>query len=178
MNGNQTIYLAGGCFWCTEAVFSKVKGVLASYSGYSGGSIKNPCYREVCQGITGHAECIKLEYDGDVINLNSILAIFFATHDPTTLNRQGYDIGTQYRSAIFYTNEEQKEIVTNFISELVDQAVFEKPIVTEITPFEAFYLAESEHQQYYELNSNERYCSAVISPKLNYLKNQFTDLLL
>ena len=105
MNGNQTIYLAGGCFWCTEAVFSKVKGVLASYSGYSGGSIKNPCYREVCQGITGHAECIKLEYDADVINLNSILAIFFATHDPTTLNRQGYDVGTQYRSAIFYTSE-------------------------------------------------------------------------
>ena len=178
MNGNQTIYLAGGCFWCTEAVFSKVKGVLASYSGYSGGSIKNPCYREVCQGITGHAECIKLEYDADVINLNSILAIFFATHDPTTLNRQGYDIGTQYRSAIFYTNEEQKEIVTNFISELVDQAVFEKPIVTVITPFEAFYLADLEDQQYYELNSNDTYCSVVFSPKLNYLKNQFTDLLL
>lgn len=178
MNGNQTIYLAGGCFWCTEAVFSKVKGVLEVHSGYAGGFVKNPCYREVCNGTTGHAECVEVVFDTSIISLDIILAIFFATHDPTTLNRQGYDVGTQYRSAIFFTENGQKEMVDSFIKRLEEKAVFDSKIVTQIKSFEAFYKAEPEHHQYYERNSNERYCSIVISPKLNHLKEQFSSYLL
>lgn len=177
MNGNQTIYLAAGCFWCTEAVFSKVKGVVDVQSGYSGGFVKNPCYREVCNGTTGHAECIQLKYDPTQIELNQLFAIFFATHDPTTLNRQGYDVGTQYRSAIFYTTERQRAIATEYIEKLENQKAFDSPIVTEVTPFNAFYPAESEHHKYYELHSEARYCTAVILPKLNHLELQFAPFL-
>lgn len=168
---------AGGCFWCTEAVFQRLKGVEHVKSGYTGGFIKNPPYREVCTGRTGHAEGIQFDYNPVVITYQELLEIFFSTHDPTTLNRQGNDVGTQYRSAIFYTTENQKLIAEAFIQQLESLAVFDKPIVTEVVPLEVFYDAEADHHNYYNENSDQRYCQYIINPKINKLKDYFTSKL-
>ena len=162
--------MAGGCFWCTEAVFTDVPGVLSIRSGFSGGHIKNPAYREVCQGRTGHAECIELCYNPEQLELNEILDLFFKTHDPTTLNRQGHDVGEHYRSAIFCTSDLQRKAVEGYISELEGSGVFKNPIVTQIKGFSAFYPAEVEHQEYYKNNPFQPYCQYVIKPKLNIKK--------
>ncbi len=173
----QTAVFAGGCFWCTEAVFQRVEGVHKVISGYTGGTIKNPAYREITTGRTGHAEAIQVEFDADIINFEELLEIFFMTHDPTTLNSQGADRGTQYRSAIFYTNPEQKKIAEQTIENLTNQKAFEAPIVTEVTASGAFYNAEDYHQNYYNQNSSQGYCQFVIHPKLNKLNTTFKNKL-
>lgn len=161
-----------GCFWCTEAIFQRLEGVEVVRSGFSGGHIKNPAYREVVSGRTGHAEVIELTYDADKISFVELLEVFFATHDPTTLNRQGYDVGTQYRSAVFYHDEQQKLEAEAMIQALTQAEVFDDPIVTEVTEFDAFYEADDYHQNYYNDNKNQPYCVAVINPKLDkFLKN-------
>ena len=170
----EKIVLAGGCFWCTEAVFDGVPGVISAVSGFSGGHIKNPAYREVCQGRTGHAECTELTYNPEELALEKILALFFKTHDPTTLNRQGHDVGTHYRSAIFYTSEDQKSKVDSFINVLLQEKVYKDPIFTEVTPFQSFYPAEIEHQEYYKNNPYQPYCQFVIKPKLEKKKECLT----
>jgi peptide-methionine (S)-S-oxide reductase len=167
----------GGCFWCTEAVFDELRGVKSVVSGYAGGSTKNPSYEEVCGGRTGHAEVIKIEFDPDEIAFKDLLTVFFATHDPTTLNRQGNDVGTQYRSAIFYANEEQKREAEAFIKELNDSKSFGKPVVTTLEPLGEFYEAEDYHQKYYANNPYQPYCQYMIPPKLNKLHKQFGALL-
>lgn len=171
----DTITLGAGCFWCVEAIFDQLNGVTSVVSGYSGGKIKNPTYKEVCTGKTGHAEVCQLTYDLDVITLKEILEVFFQTHDPTTLNRQGADIGTQYRSAVFYHNESQKEIAEEIISELNKAGVWSSPIVTEVTAFSIFYPAEDYHQEYFENNSDQPYCRAVIQPKVEKFQKVFRD---
>lgn len=173
---NSIAYFAGGCFWCTEAVFQRLHGVNEVVSGYMGGSIKHPAYREICTGRTGHAEGIKVSFDPNVIRYLDLLHVFFATHDPTTLNRQGNDIGTQYRSAIFYVDEMQKTIAEKCISDLQD-STFDNPIVTQLQAEQPFYKAEEEHQNYYNTNSEQPYCSFVISPKVAQLKKSFKHLL-
>lgn len=173
----QIATFAGGCFWCTEAVFNRLKGVKNVKSGYTGGFIKNPPYREVCSGRTGHAEGVQVFYDGNQIDYVQLLEVFFATHDPTTLNRQGNDVGSQYRSAIFYNSEHQKELAEKFIAFLEDKHVFSSPIVTEINKLEVFYEAEDYHQEYYDNNSKEPYCQFIIEPKLKKLSALFKDKL-
>lgn len=168
---------AGGCFWCTETLFSRIKGVKTVLPGYTDGHVKNPAYREVCTGRTGHAECIQLEYDPEQISFASLLEVFFDTHNPTTLNRQGADVGTQYRSGIYCHDEEQMAMAKKMIIELTDNKVFNAPIVTEVKLFDVFYPAEIEHQDYYNLNSNQPYCSAVISPKLKKFLHQHSSKL-
>ncbi|NQY07080.1 MAG: peptide-methionine (S)-S-oxide reductase MsrA [Flavobacteriaceae bacterium] len=168
---------ASGCFWCTEAVFLRLKGVEKVVSGYTGGFVKNPPYREVCEGSTGHAEGIHIQYDEQVITYQELLEVFFATHDPTTLNRQVYDVGTQYRSAIFYHSEEQKKAANEYIAYLNMSNVFPDPIVTEVTAFEVFYEAEEEHQDFYNNNQEMRYCQVIIDPKLNKLNKLFKEKL-
>ena len=178
MNKNlSTATFANGCFWCTEAVFQRFKGVYNVRSGYTGGTIKNPPYREVCQGRTGHAEAIQLDYDADSISYQELLEIFFTTHDPTTLNRQGNDVGTQYRSAIFYHSEEQKQQAENFITLLDKEGVFASKIVTEVTEAKPFYLAEEDHHSYYNSNKEQGYCRFIIDPKINKIKTLFKDKL-
>lgn len=169
----KNIYLAGGCFWCTEAVFKRIKGVSNVISGYTGGTIKNPAYREVCSGRTGHAEAISLCYDTIQISLTELLTIFFTTHDPTTLNRQGNDCGTQYRSGIYYTSDDQKEMIVQLINQLSAMKIYDQAIVTEVKAATTFYPAEIEHQDFYDQNSNHPYCQAFISPKLEKLKHLF-----
>ncbi|MFZ2429782.1 MAG: peptide-methionine (S)-S-oxide reductase MsrA [Lutibacter sp.] len=169
--------LANGCFWCTEAIFQRLNGVEKVTSGYSGGKVKNPTYNDVTSGETGHAEVIQIQFNPSVITFQEILDVFFATHDPTTLNRQGYDVGTQYRSAIFYHSTAQKEVAETFIKALTEAKVFDKKIVTEVTPFEAFYEAESYHQNYYNNNKNQGYCIAVINPKLDKFIKKYKDKL-
>ncbi|WP_109853377.1 peptide-methionine (S)-S-oxide reductase MsrA [Aquimarina sp. AU58] len=176
-NNFETAVFAGGCFWCTEAVFQRLKGVVKVVSGYTGGSIKNPAYREITTGRTGHAEAIKIEYDPKCIGYQELLEVFFATHDPTTLNRQGADRGTQYRSAIFYINEQQQQTAEQVIRTLEDESVFDNPIVTEVTALGAFYNAETYHQDYYNQNSSQGYCQFVINPKLNKLNTTFKNKL-
>lgn len=172
----QTATIAGGCFWCTEAVFQEVKGVETIVSGYIGGTVPGtPTYREVCSGLTGHAEAIQLTFDTTVISFKEILIIFMATHDPTTLNRQGADVGTQYRSAIFYHDEEQKQTAEAVINELSEY--YYDPIVTELAAAETFYKAEAEHQNYYRQHTQQGYCSYVITPKLTKLRKLFADKL-
>ena len=161
--------LANGCFWCTEAIFKRLKGVKSVLPGYSGGTVKNPTYNEVCTGRTGHAESIQIEFDSKVIPYEKILDIFWHTHDPTTLNRQGNDIGTQYRSAIFYHTKEQKEIAENSKKELEKKGIYKDPIVTEISPFENFYVAEDYHKNYYENHRDAPYCNFIIDPKMRKL---------
>jgi peptide-methionine (S)-S-oxide reductase len=161
--------LANGCFWCTEAIFKRLKGVKSVLPGYSGGTVKNPTYNEVCTGRTGHAESIQMEFDSKVIPYEKILDIFWHTHDPTTLNRQGNDIGTQYRSAIFYHTKEQKEIAENSKKELEKKGIYKDPIVTEISPFENFYVAEDYHKNYYENHRDAPYCNFIIDPKMRKL---------
>lgn len=174
----ETITLGGGCFWCTEAIFQQLKGVLSVTSGYSGGTVKNPGYREVCTGTTGHAEVIQITYDPKKVSLAEILEVFFKTHDPTTLNRQGGDEGTQYRSVIFYRSEEQRKVAEDIKSGLDKSGAFNDPIVTEITPFKEFYKAEDYHQNYYNDNKDKNpYCSYVIVPKVEKFKKYFADKL-
>lgn len=169
--------LANGCFWCTEAIFQRLNGVEKVTSGYSGGKVINPSYNEVTSGETGHAEVIQIQFNPSVITFQEILDVFFATHDPTTLNRQGYDVGTQYRSAIFYHSSTQKEVAEAFIKALTEAKVFDKKIVTEVTDFDAFYEAEAYHQNYYNNNKNQGYCVAVINPKLDKFIKKYKDKL-
>ena len=166
-----------GCFWCSEAVFEEVKGVVNVVSGYSGGSVINPSYREVCTGRTGHAEVVQIKYDPSVVSYQELLNIFFKTHDPTSLNRQGADVGTQYRSVIFYHNENQKNEALQTIQNLDNSGAYDKKIVTEVEPFKNFYMAEEYHQDYYKKNPDYGYCSVVISPKLKKFKNNFSEML-
>lgn len=173
----DTITLGAGCFWCVEAAFDKLKGVISAESGYSGGVVKNPTYREVCTGTTEHAEVVHIVFDPKIISLEKILEIFFTIHNPTTLNRQGGDVGTQYRSAIFYHNDMQKELATRIIAKLNAEKVFPDPIVTEVTAFSNFYKAENYHQEYYELNQQEPYCQFVVKPKLDKFYKVYGDLL-
>lgn len=177
MKEKEQIVFAGGCFWCTEAVFQRIEGVETVVSGYTGGSIKNPAYREICTGRTGHAEGILITYNPSVVPVDTLLEIFFATHDPTTLNRQGNDRGTQYRSEIFYTLEAQKESAMSFMKCLEDKSVFENPIVTQITPLDVFYTAEEDHQNYYNENTNQGYCSSIITPKIEKIKKYYAEKL-
>lgn len=167
----------GGCFWCSEAMFDQLKGVSEVSPGYSGGKTANPTYQEVCTGTTGHAEVIHIAYNSTVISFETLLEVFFATHNPTTLNRQGADRGTQYRSAIFYHNEKQKTIAEKFITQLELEAVFADKIVTKVTPFTQFYKAEDYHQNYYENNKEKAYCRAVIDPKIQKFLLKFSDKL-
>lgn len=174
----DTLILGAGCFWCVEAVFNELNGVLAVRSGYTGGSIKNPSYKEVCTGMTGHAEVAEIVFDSTKISIDELLEVFWQTHDPTTLNRQGADVGSQYRSAIFYRNEFQKERAVYYKDKLNASGAFEKPIVTEISPFDgAFYVAEDYHQNYYSLNPEQGYCRMVIRPKLDKFRKAFADKL-
>jgi len=172
----QIATLGGGCFWCTEAVFQEVKGVEKVVSGYSGGNVPgHPTYREICSGLTGHAEVVQITFDVNIISYEDILIIFMTTHDPTTLNRQGADVGTQYRSVIFYNNEAQKEIAELVVKEIT--SYYDSAIVTEISPLDVFYEAEKEHQDYYKNNQTQGYCSFVISPKLAKLRQMHANKL-
>lgn len=177
LDGAEVITFGAGCFWCVEAVFQQLDGVLKVESGYSGGMIKNPSYREVCTGQTGHAEVCQITYDPKKISFEELLEVFWKTHDPTTLNRQGADSGTQYRSAIFYHNEEQKKQAEEWKAKLNAERVFPNPIVTEITAFTNFYPAEDYHKDYYLLNGHEPYCQIVIKPKLDKFHKAFKEKL-
>lgn len=174
----DTATFGNGCFWCSEAVFQRLKGVQSTLSGYSGGTVKNPSYREVCTGRTGHAEVIQVTYNPQEISYAQLLEVFFSTHDPTSLNRQGGDIGTQYRSVIFYHNPEQKRLSELAIQAANESADWDKPIVTEVAPLEAFYPAEDYHDNYYNLNKTSNpYCTVVIEPKLDKFKKKFAELI-
>ncbi|GAB4125780.1 MAG: peptide-methionine (S)-S-oxide reductase MsrA [Raineya sp.] len=173
----EVVTLGAGCFWCVEAVFQQIEGVTKVESGYSGGHKENPTYKEVCSETTGHAEVCQITFDKSKVSFQEILEVFFGTHDPTTLNRQGNDVGTQYRSAIFYHTPEQKAIAEKVISTLNAEKVFSRPIVTEVTAFSKFYKAEDYHQNYYNNNSGQGYCVFVIRPKLEKLKKVFQDKL-
>jgi peptide-methionine (S)-S-oxide reductase len=167
--------LAGGCFWCLEAVFDELRGVESVESGYTGGHVPNSSYRAVCTGTTGHAEAVQVTFDPQVISFEDILKAFFAVHDPTTLNRQGSDVGTQYRSAVFYHSDEQKAITGRVIAELTAQKLWPDPIVTEVKKFETFYVAEDYHQEYFANNSAQPYCTMVIAPKVVKFRKQFLN---
>ena len=169
----ETITLGGGCFWCLEAVYDQLRGVTDVVSGYMGGITPNPTYKQICTGTTGYAEVTQLQYDPTVTNLRQILDVFFTIHDPTTLNRQGADVGTQYRSAIFYHTDDQKRIAEETIAELTETRLWANPIVTEITPAEKFYPAEDYHQEYFENNPNAGYCQIVIAPKVAKFRQKF-----
>jgi peptide-methionine (S)-S-oxide reductase len=173
----QTATLAGGCFWCIEAVFKELKGVERVVSGYTSGTVPNPSYEQVCSGETGHAEAVQITFDPKVISYREILDIFFAIHDPTTLNRQGNDVGTQYRSAIFYHNDEQKKIAEDKIRSLDSSKTWNNPIVTAIVPFDKFYPAEDYHQDYYQRNSAQPYCRIIIDPKMAKFRKRYSDKL-
>jgi peptide-methionine (S)-S-oxide reductase len=178
MNTNlQTATLAGGCFWCLEAVYDEIKGVHSVESGYAGGQMDNPTYREVCNGNTGHAEVVQVHFDPNVVSYRDLLNVFFAIHDPTTLNRQGADVGTQYRSAIFYHDDEQKNIAEELIRDLSSQQIWDKPIVTEVVKLDKFYMAEDYHQEYFARNPYQPYCQAVVAPKVSKFRKHFLDLL-
>ncbi len=173
----QTAIFGSGCFWCTEAVFQRLKGVSSVMSGYAGGNMLKPTYEQVCSGSTGHAEVVKIEYDPSIITYRDLVEIFFATHDPTTLNRQGNDSGTQYRSTILYATDEERMIAESVIKELNDTRTFSKPIVTEVKPATEFYPAEEYHRNYYNQNENQPYCQFVIAPKLKKFKEKYNALL-
>ena len=173
----ETAVFGGGCFWCTEAVFKMLKGVYRVLPGYAGGTTKNPTYEQVSSGNTGHAECIQIEFNPDEIKYEDLLTVFFGSHDPTTVNRQGNDVGPQYRSVIFYTTAEQKEIAETFIKEVNDSNKEGKPIVTVVVPLDVFYLAEDYHKDYYERNKEAPYCELVINPKLEKVQKEFATLL-
>jgi peptide-methionine (S)-S-oxide reductase len=167
---------AGGCFWCTEAVYAQLKGVKGVTSGYIGGQVPNPTYKDVCTGLTGHAEAIEIEYDPQAVSFEKLLEVFFATHDPTTLNRQGADVGTQYRSGVFYHDDEQKRVAEQVIAKLDAAKVFPGKIVTEVTKASTFYPAEGYHQDYFAKNPADRYCNAVAAPKVEKVRKVFKDL--
>ena len=172
---NEVAVFGGGCFWCTEAVFDSVRGIISATPGYAGGHVEHPTYEEVSSGETGHAEVTRIEFDPTEVAFKDLLTIFFATHDPTTLNRQGNDVGTQYRSLILYTSEEQKREAEQYIESIKD--AFSDPIVTELKPFITFYEAEDYHKRYYEKHKDAPYCRAIIDPKLEKLQKQFAELL-
>ncbi|ACL25376.1 peptide-methionine (S)-S-oxide reductase MsrA [Chloroflexus aggregans] len=171
----ETATLAGGCFWCLEAVYDQVIGVKDVVSGYTGGHVPNPSYQRVCDGNTGHAEAVQIQFDPEQIGYRELLEIFFSIHDPTTLNRQGADVGTQYRSAIFYHSEEQRQIAEQLVRELTEQRVFRDPIVTEIVPASTFYPAEDYHQEYFARNPYQPYCQFVVAPKVAKFRKLFAD---
>jgi peptide-methionine (S)-S-oxide reductase len=173
----DTAIVGGGCFWCTEAQYQLLDGVVSVTSGFSGGTVKNPSYKEVCNGTTGHAEVIKIVYDTTKLNYADILQAFFSSHDPTQLNRQGNDIGTQYRSVIFYQTDEQKKIAEQIKAELNKSGAYKEPVVTEISPLKEFYKAEDYHQNYFNQNGNESYCQFVVAPKVEKFKKVFKDKL-
>ena len=175
--GTQKATLGGGCFWCMEAVFSELNGVIKVESGYSGGSVANPTYEQVCTGRTGHAEVVQISFDSQIISYRDILEIFFTMHDPTYLNRQGDDIGTQYRSVIFYHNDEQKSIVQQVIKEIEAERTYDKPIVTQVEPLKVFYKAEGYHQEYFKENPQQAYCRVVIAPKVAKLRAHYLQKL-
>lgn len=172
----STATLGNGCFWCTEAIFQQLKGVASVASGYSGGQVKNPSYREVCDGTTGHAECLQIQFDPSVISYEKLLEVFFTTHDPTTLNRQGADVGTQYRSVIFYHDEAQKAVAERVKKDFAP-TIWDNPIVTEITAAEKFYKAENYHQNYFNDNPSQGYCRIIINPKVQKFREKYADLL-
>jgi peptide-methionine (S)-S-oxide reductase len=173
----ETATLGAGCFWCVEAVFDDLKGVEDVVSGYSGGHSENPTYREVCDGNTGHAEVIQVKFNPAEISFKEILQVFFSVHDPTTLNRQGHDIGTQYRSAIFYHSDEQRQVAEETIAEVNAEGIWDAPIVTEVTPFDKLYVAEDYHQEYFANNPNVPYCAAVVAPKVAKFRQKFVSRL-
>jgi len=178
MKNNDTAIFAGGCFWCTEAVFENLRGVASVMPGYAGGTVPNPTYEQVCTGTTGHAEAIRIIFDPSEVSFRDLLTVFFATHDPTTRNRQGNDVGTQYRSAIFYTNDAQRDEAQRFIKELEASDPGGKPVVTEVVRWDGtFYDAEEYHREYYKRNPNAGYCQVIIEPKVEKLQKQFADLL-
>ena len=172
-NKSETATLAGGCFWCLEAIFEQLDGVIQVVSGYTGGKIQNPSYEQVCTGTTGHAEAVQVTFNPQIISFRELLEVFFSTHDPTTLNRQGADFGTQYRSSVFYHTPEQKTEVERIIKELGVTGVWKQTIVTEVKPFTAFYPAEEYHQRYYQKNPEHAYCQVVINPKLAKFRQKF-----
>lgn len=175
--GLQIATFGNGCFWCTEAIFQQLNGVEKVVSGYMGGRVKNPTYKEVCSGLTGHAEVIQISYDPAKITFDELLEVFWKTHDPTTLNRQGADVGTQYRSAVFYHNDAQKALAIDYRKKLDESGAFDNPIVTEVTAASEFYPAEDYHQNYYNLNGDAPYCSYVIQPKIEKFKKVFKSKL-
>ncbi|MAU00094.1 MAG: peptide-methionine (S)-S-oxide reductase [Anaerolineaceae bacterium] len=172
----ETITLGGGCFWCLEAVFDEMRGVTDVLSGYAGGHVANPTYRQVCAETTGHAEVVKVKFNPDEISLEELLSVFFTIHDPTTLNRQGADVGTQYRSAIFYHDEGQRETAVNLINQLNEANIWNNPIVTEVEPIDEFYVAEDYHQNYYVNNPGQGYCRVVVAPKVAKFRQKFNHL--
>ena len=176
-HGKEVVTLGGGCFWCTEAVFDELKGVEQVESGYSGGSVPNPTYRQVCTGTTGHAEVNQITFDPTIISLKELLEVFFTVHDPTTLNRQGPDVGTQYRSVIFYRTPEQKAVAEQVINSLESGKLWGAPFVTEVVPFKAFYKAEDYHQEYFKLNGQQPYCRMVIAPKVAKFRQLYREKL-
>jgi peptide-methionine (S)-S-oxide reductase len=177
MTPTQTATLAGGCFWCMEAVYDNLQGVTDVVSGYAGGTTVNPTYKQVCTGTTGHAEVVQIQFDPAVISYKDLLEIFFSIHDPTTLNRQGADVGEQYRSAIFYHTPEQKQIAEQVIKELSEEKIWPDPFVTEVTPISVFYPAEDYHQEYFANNPEQGYCQAVVSPKVAKFRKKFSSRL-
>ena len=176
-NQMEVATLAGGCFWCLEAVFDDLRGVESVESGYMGGDAPNPTYKQVCAGTTGHAEIVQITFDPQNVSFREVLEVFFTIHDPTTLNRQGADVGTQYRSAIFYHSPEQKEIAEKTIAEFNAEGIWDAPIVTEVVPLEEFYVAEDYHQEYYAQNASQPYCRAVVAPKVAKFRQKFTSKL-
>jgi peptide-methionine (S)-S-oxide reductase len=176
-HGKEIATLAGGCFWCLEAVFKDLRGVDSVVSGYSGGKVTNPTYNQVCSGTTGHAEVVQVTFDPQTVTFREILEVFFTIHDPTTLNRQGADAGTQYRSAIFYHSPEQRETAEQVIAELTAEQLWRDPVVTEVTPLTEFYAAEEYHQDYFERNPYQPYCTAVVAPKVAKFRKKFLDKL-
>ena len=171
-------YFSGGCFWCIEAIYKRLKGVLDVKPGYCGGNIQNPTYKEVCSGKTGHAETVEITYNAAKIDFQTLLEVFFDTHDPTTLNRQGNDVGTHYRSIAFYSNLIEKEMIVNYIELLEGSSLFKDKIVTEVIKFNEFFKAENYHENYYELNKNQPYCDIVITPKVEKFQKNFKDKLI
>jgi len=177
LDSTETITLGAGCFWCVEAIFQSIEGVISAKSGYSGGAVMNPSYKEVCAGTTGHAEVVQVIFDPAKVTLAEILEVFFATHDPTTMNRQGADEGTQYRSAIFYHSDAQKQIADMSVKAALESKEWANPIITEVTAFDVFYPAEDYHQDYFSNNGDQPYCSRVIAPKMDKFKKKFADKL-
>jgi methionine-S-sulfoxide reductase len=177
LSSSDTITLGGGCFWCVEAVYEELQGVIKVESGFSGGTVKNPSYREVCTGRTGHAEVAQITFDSTKTSVDEILKVFFTVHDPTTLNKQGADVGTQYRSVIFYRNEQQRNTAMNIIADLNKEHVYPNPVVTQLAPFTVFYKAEDYHQDYYNQNKDAPYCKIVIQPKLEKFEKVFKNRL-
>jgi peptide-methionine (S)-S-oxide reductase len=177
MTTSEIATFGNGCFWCTEAIFQRIEGVNAVASGYSGGSVKDPTYKEVCSGLTGHAEVIQVTFDSAIVSYAALLEVFWRTHDPTTLNRQGNDVGSQYRSVIFYHDETQRQTAEELMQQLTEAGVYDQPIVTEIVPFERFYKAEDYHQNYFVDNGNVPYCAIIVQPKVEKFKKVFSDKL-